>query len=179
MCAVDQRKSVAISIGFSVLDGLPMSTRCGNIDAGVLLHLMKNYNMTVNTLSHLLYKESGLLGLSDGISSDMRELLQSNSPDAKLAVDFFVHRVSVWIGTLAAELQGLDALIFTAGIGEHSPEIRKRVCETAHWLGIQIDQEKNEKGNTAIHQQNSKIPIYVIPTNEERMIAEHTYKYIH
>lgn len=178
MCAVRDRKSVSISMGFSVLDGLPMSTRCGSIDAGVLLHLMKNYDMNAEKLSHLLYKESGLLGVSGGISSDMRELLQSNSTDAKQAVDLFIYRVSTWLGTLSAELQGLDALIFTAGIGENSSIIREQVCKKAKWLGIQIDKEKNENRDISIHHENSKIPVYVIPTDEERMIAEHTYRYL-
>jgi acetate kinase len=176
MCGIHHKQSVSISIGFSVLDGLPMGTRCGSIDPGVLLHLMSNYHMDYDALFHLLYKESGLLGVSGGMSSDMRELLQSDSEDAKRAVDLFVYRVSTWIGTLAAELQGLDAIIFTAGIGENSPEIRERVCRRAAWLGVEIDQPKNLKNSVEIHHQNSKILVYAIPTDEELMIAAHTYQ---
>ena len=129
-------------------------------------------------MNFLTYSIKNLLGVSGGISSDMRTLLQSNHKDAKLAIDLFVYKVSTWIGTMAAELQGIDALIFTAGIGENSSEIRKRICDKAAWLGIQLDKERNEKGKIVIHNMNSKIPVYVIPTDEEYVIAKHTYEHL-
>lgn len=177
MCAVAERKSVATSLSFSALDGLPMGTRCGNLDPGVLLHLMDHYKMNYAQLEKLLYKESGLLGVS-GISSDMRVLLESDNEDAKLAVDLFVYKASAWIGTLTAELQGLDGLIFTAGIGENAPYIREKICERSAWLGAKIDKDKNNAGEIAIHDAASKLLIYVIPTDEEATIAKNVLAYL-
>lgn len=174
MCAINNMQSVDTSLGLSALDGLMMGTRCGSIDAGAILYLMKNHGMTHDDLSKLLYRESGLLGVS-GISSDMRDLLASDSSAAKLAIDLYIHRVVQWIGTLSMELCGLDGLVFTAGIGENSPYIREKICEKSSWLGVKIDHEKN-KNNSAvkISAKDSKIGIYVIPTDEEITIAKHT-----
>lgn len=175
MCGVVNRKSFTTSLSFSALDGLPMGTRCGCFDPGAMLYLMEHYKMDYKRLERLFYKESGLLGVS-GISSDMRTLLESEEPDAKLAVDLFAYRIGGWIGTLAAEMQGVDGLIFTAGIGENAPQIREKVCEHAAWLGAKIDLEKNAKNCSTIHHSSSKLSINVIPTDEELMIAEHTFK---
>lgn len=177
MCALKNRKSVATTLSFSALDGLPMGTRCGNIDPGVLLYLMEQHKMDHKQLEKFLFKECGLLGVS-GVSSDMRALLQSDNPKAKLAIDLFVYRIGAWIGMLAAELQGLDGLIFTAGIGEHSPYIREKICEKAAWLGAKIDQQKNANNEADIAHKESKLSLNVIPTDEELMIAQHTLKAI-
>jgi len=177
MCAVDKKRSVATSVGFSGVDGLVMGTRCGSIDAGVLLYLMEVHKMSYHDLTHLLYYESGLLGVS-GISSDMRELLASNSADAKLAIDLYVYRIVQWIGTLAMELQGLDGIVFTAGIGENSSYIRAKICERASWLGVNIDHEKNNSKAIQINTKESKVGIYVIPTDEEATIARDTLKLV-
>lgn len=174
MCGVVKRKSFTTSLSFSALDGLPMGTRCGSFDPGAMLYLMEHYQMDHKRLERLFYKESGLLGVS-GISSDMRTLLDSEEPDAQLAIDLFVYRIGGWIGTLAAEMQGVDGLIFTAGIGENAPQIREKVCERAAWLGAKIDVEKNAQNNATIHHSSSKLSINVIPTDEELMIAKHTF----
>lgn len=174
MCGVVNRKSFAVSVGFSSLDGLPMGTRTGSFDPGAILYLMQTYQMDHKRLERLFYKESGLLGIS-GVSSDMRVLLNSDNPDAKLAIDLFVYRVSSWIGTLASEMQGLDGLVFTAGIGENGGLIRKLICERVAWLGAKIDYKKNLKNATCINHPDSKLSIHVIPTDEELMIAKHTF----
>lgn len=174
MCGIKKRKSFTTSLSFSALDGLPMGTRCGCFDPGAILYLMENYKMDHKRLERLFYKESGLLGVS-GISSDMRTLLESEEADAKLAVDLFVYRIGGWIGTLAAEMQGVDGLIFTAGIGENAWQIREKVCERAAWLGAKIDSEKNIKNSATIHDPSSKLSINVIATDEELMIAQHTF----
>jgi len=178
MCAVAQRKSVATTLSFSALDGLPMGTRCGNIDPGAILYFMEHYHMDYKQLEKLLYKESGLLGVSAGISSDMRVLLESDQADAKLAVDLFIYKTAAWIGTLTAELQGLDGLIFTAGIGENAPYIRKKICERSAWLGAKIDAVKNAVSDISIHDTASKILIYAIPTDEEMTIAKNVWAYL-
>ena len=175
MCAVHNRKSVATSIGFSALDGLPMGTRCGCLDAGVMLYLLDQEKMTYTEIEKTLYKESGLLGVSGGIGSDMKELLESNNKDAKTAVDLFIYRICCWIGTLTAELQGLDGLIFTAGIGENAPYIREKVCEQIAWLGAKIDKDANNSGQHEIYHQDSKLLLYTIPTDEEVTIAKETF----
>lgn len=175
MCAIHNRKSVATSIGFSALDGLPMGTRCGSLDAGVVLYLLDQEKMTYPEIEKTLYKESGLFGVSGGISSDMKELLESSNKDAKTAVDLFVYRICCWIGSLTAELQGLDGLIFTAGIGENAPYIREKVCEQIAWLGAKIDKEANNSGKHKIHDPDSKLLLYTIPTDEEETIAKETF----
>lgn len=173
MCAVRGGRSIATTMSFTALDGLVMGTRCGAIDPGVLLYLMKYHGMDGDTLQHLLYEESGLLGLS-GISSDMRELLSSADPRAAEALDLFVYRIERELGSLAAALGGLDALVFTAGIGENAASIRARVCRAAGWLGLELDEEANAKGGPRISCPESRVSAWVVPTNEEMMIALHT-----
>jgi acetate kinase len=173
MCAVQNGKSVASSMGFTALDGLMMGTRAGSLDAGVVLYLLQQEQLSVSQVEELLYKRSGLLGLS-GISSDMRVLLASSEPRAELAVDYFVHRISKELGALAASMNGLDALVFTAGIGENSAIIRQRVCEQAQWLGIDLDTHANDAGEQCISMIDSPTTAWLIPSNEELMIARHT-----
>ena len=174
MCAMLNRKSVATTMGFTALDGLPMGQRCGNLDPGVVLYLMEEKGMTAQAISDLLYHSSGLLGVS-GISSDMRTLLASPDPHAKGAVDLFVYRVYRELGSLAAALGGLDALVFTAGIGEHAAEIRRRVCEQAAWLGFEIDHGANSGSGPKITRKGGKASAWVIPTDEDLMIARHCW----
>ncbi|MDA8231784.1 MAG: acetate/propionate family kinase [Magnetospirillum sp.] len=173
MCAIREGKSVASTMGFTALDGLPMGTRTGAIDPGVLLYLMQRKEMAAKEIETLLYKKSGLLGVS-GISNDMRILLASDDPHAVEAIDLFVYRVGRELGSLAAALGGLDALVFTAGIGENSPEIRARVCEQAAWLGVRLDSEANSRHAQRISAPESSVPVFIIPTDEEMMIAKHT-----
>ena len=173
MCALLDRRSVAATTGFSALDGLPMGTRCGAIDPGVILYLLQEKNMAVESVSELLYRRSGLLGVS-GLSRDMRVLLASADPAAAAAIELFVYRIGRELGSLAAALGGLDGLIFTGGIGEHSPEIRSRICAHAAWLGIRIDDATNSSGDEIISTAMSKVAVLVIPTNEEAVIASHT-----
>jgi acetate kinase len=177
MCAIDAGKSVASTMGFTAVDGLPMGTRCGNLDPGVILYLMSELNMDARTIETMLYKESGLLGIS-GVSSDMRVLLASDHPRARFAIDLLVHRIGRELGALAATMHGIDALVFTAGIGEHSAEIRERVCREASWLGVELDPVANEGGGPCISTPTSKASAWVIPTNEELMIARHTHAVI-
>lgn len=177
MCAIEKQKSVATTLSFTALDGLPMGTRCGSFDPGAMLYLMEHYQMDHDKLEHLLYKESGLLGVS-GISSDMRELLESNHPDAKFAVDLFNYKTAAWIGMLAAELHGLEVLIFTAGIGENASLVREKICEHAAWLGVKIDPAKNAKHGPEISTPDSKVKVFVIPTDEEMTIAKSTFAYL-
>jgi acetate kinase len=164
-------------MGFTALDGLPMGTRSGALDPGVLLYLMDERGMDARAIEKLLYYQSGLLGVS-GISSDMRRLLTSDDPRAKLAVDLFVYRIRRELGSLAAALGGLDALVFTAGIGEHSGTIRERVCQDAAWLGVELDEAANRQGGPRISTKNSRVSAWVIPTNEELMIARHTRRLV-
>jgi acetate kinase len=173
MCALLAGKSAASTMGFSVLDGLPMGTRCGEIDPGVLLYLLDHHGMDARGLEKLLYHESGLLGVS-GISSDMRALLASGDAHAAEAVDLFVYRIVRELGSLAAALDGLDALVFTAGIGENAPLIRARACRAAAWLGIELDENANDRGGPCISRAGSPASAWVLPTNEELMIAMHT-----
>jgi acetate kinase len=172
MCALFGGHSVASTMGFTALDGLMMGTRCGAIDPGVLLYLMNQHGMNAAQLERLLYKESGLLGVS-GRSSDMRELLASAEPAARAAVDLFVYRASRELGSLAAALGGLDALVFTGGIGENAPPVRARICQEARWLGIQLDPDANARGGPCITTEESPVSAWVVPTNEELMIARH------
>ena len=173
MCAIRDGMSVASTMGFTALDGLPMGTRTGAIDAGVILYLLEQKGMSAKEVETLLYKKSGLLGVS-GISNDMRVLLASEDPHAAEAVHLFVYRICREVGSLAAAMQGLDALVFTAGIGEHSPEIRAQVCRGAAWMGIELDEAANAQGAGVISTLDSPIPVYVIPTDEEMMNAKHT-----
>lgn len=173
MCALLNGQSIASTMGFSAMDGLPMGTRPGNLDPGVVLHLMAVNGMTADELETLFYKQSGLLGVS-GISNDMRVLLESDDPHAQEAIDLFVYRIQREIGSLTAALGGLDTLVFTAGVGENAPAIRARVAEAARWLGLHLDEEANAAGQLKISQADSPVEAWVIPTNEELMIATHT-----
>ena len=177
MCALAGGKSIESTMGFTALDGLPMGTRPGQIDPGVLLYLMTEKAMDSAAIAHLLYHESGLKGLS-GISNDMRELEASNNPGAALAVDYFVHRIALNAGMLAAALGGLDAFVFTAGIGENSAAIRARVVERLSWLGVVFDPAANGAAKLTISRPESKIALYVVPTDEELMIAQHTLSFL-
>ena len=175
ICAMDAGRGVASTMGFTAVDGLPMGTRCGAIDPGVVMYLMAQRGMDAHAIEEMLYSRSGLLGLS-GISSDMRVLLDSDAPRAKLAIDHFVYRIQREIGSLAAALGGLDALVFTAGIGENSPEIRRRVCAGLGWLGVELDAAANAAGDASIGSASGAMSVWVIPTNEELMIARHTLR---
>ncbi len=173
MCALDNGRSVESTMGFTALDGLPMGTRPGQIDPGVILYFITEKAMSPAALETLLYRESGLKGLS-GISNDMRELEGSEDPGAALAIDYFVYRIGLNAGMLAAALGGLDAFVFTAGIGENSPNIRARVAEKLSWLGVAFDPRANAEGKSLISQPQSRVGLYVVPTDEELMIARHT-----
>lgn len=173
LCAMNAGRSVATTMGFTALEGLMMGTRTGAIDPGVLLHLLQHEHLTPDQLAELLYKKSGLLGVS-GISADMRDLLASDRPEAVEAVALFCYRISREIGALAAVLGGLDALIFTAGIGEHAAPVRTQVCERAAWLGVDLDVAANNRAGDVISTADSRVVVRILPTNEELMIARHT-----
>jgi acetate kinase len=173
MCALAACRSVESTMGFTALDGLPMGTRPGQIDPGVLLYLIDQKGMSAKDVQDLLYRDSGLKGLS-GISNDMRELDGSAAPGAKLAIEYFVYRIALNAGMLAAALNGLDGFVFTAGIGENSPTIRARVVEKLAWLGVKFDAAANKSGGPLISSPQSKVAVYVIGTDEELMIARHT-----
>jgi acetate kinase len=173
LCALKDGKSVENTLGFTALDGLCMGTRPGSLDPGVVLYLFQNLGFSAKEVEDILYKKSGLLGIS-GISNDMRDLLGRSEPEARLAVDYFVYRAAKEIGALAAVLGGIDGLVFTAGIGENSPEIRKRISDASAWLGVELDPEANAGKGPRISSSTSKVSTWVIPTNEELMIARHT-----
>ena len=173
MCALSAGRSVASSMGFTAVDGLPMGTRSGALDPGVILFLLDQRGMDARAIEDLIYNKSGLLGVS-GVSSDMRTLLGSDEPRARLAVDLYIYRIGRELGSLAAALGGLDALVFTGGIGENSAEIRERVCRNAAWLGVVLDKAANQAGGPRISTAASKTAAWVLPTNEELMIARHT-----
>jgi acetate kinase len=173
LCALNDGKSVDCSLGFTALDGLCMGTRPGAVDPGVILYLFQNLGMSAKEVETILYKKSGLLGIS-GHSNDMRDLLASSDPDERLAVDYFVYRAVKEIGALAAVLGGIDALVFTAGIGENSAEVRRRICEACAWLGIEFDEDANARKGPRISKLGSQVSAWVIPTNEELIIARHT-----
>ena len=177
MCAMVAARSVASTMGFTAVDGLPMGTRCGNLDPGVILYLMDELGMDARAIEDLIYKQSGLLGVS-GISSDMRVLLASDDARARFAVDLYVYRIGRELGSLAAACKGADALVFTAGVGEHASSIRERVCLDAAWLGVELDRAANQAGGPRISTSASKVSAWVIPTNEELMIARQTLKAI-
>jgi acetate kinase len=173
LCALKNGKSVDHTLGFTALDGLCMGTRPGAIDPGMVLYLFQNLGLSAKKVETMLYKQSGLLGIS-GISNDMRDLIDRPEPEARLAVDYFVYRATKEIGALAAVLGGLDGIVFTAGIGENSAEIRARICESSAWLGIELDDDANLRKQPRISRANSTVSAWVIPTNEELMIARHT-----
>jgi acetate kinase len=173
MCALRRRRSVDHTLGFTALDGLCMGTRPGAVDPGVILYLVQTLELSAKDVEKVLYRESGLLGIS-GISNDMRDLLSGSEPGARLAVDYFVYRAAKEIGALASVLGGIDALVFTAGIGERSGEIRRRISQASAWLGIELDEDANARHGPRISRAGSKVSAWVIPTNEELMIARHT-----
>jgi len=171
-CAMQARRSIATTMGFTALDGIPMGTRCGALDPGVLLHLLQQKAMTADALVDLLYRRSGMLGLS-GVSSDFRELLASGEPRARFAIDFFCYNIARHIGSLAAALGGLDGLVFTAGVGENAAAIRNKICEACAWLGLELDAAANNQHQTRISTPNSRVAAFVIRTDENLMIARH------
>jgi acetate kinase len=173
MCAISAGKSLESTMGFTALDGLPMGTRPGQLDAGVVLYLMSEKGMSAKAIERFLYNDCGLKGLS-GISNDVRELLASREPRAKLALDYFVYRISLFTGMLAAAMGGIDAFVFTAGIGENAPAIREAIIGRLSWLGLELDRAANAEGERVISRKSSRIICYVIPTDEELMIARHT-----
>jgi acetate kinase len=173
LCALRAGKSIDSTLGFTALDGLCMGTRPGSLDPGVVLHLFQSLKLSAKEVETLLYKQSGLLGIS-GISNDMRDLLGKRDHPARLAVDYFVYRAAKEIGALTAALGGIDGLVFTAGIGENSPEVRQRICEASAWLGLELDEAANTERHSRISTPRSKVSVWVIPTNEELMIARHT-----
>ena len=173
MCAIKAGKSIDSTMGFTAVDGLPMGTRTGRLDPGVLIYLMRAKGMGADELEKLLYNKSGLLGVS-GVSNDMRVLLESDDPRAAEAVELFCHSVAKETGALAASMGGLDALVFTAGIGERSAPVRARVAKKLAWLGVHLDPDANDANEAKISAPDSRIPVWVIPTDEERMIAQHT-----
>jgi acetate kinase len=173
MCAIEHGRSVASTMGFTAVDGLPMGTRTGALDPGVLLYFLQHDGMDAKAIEHLIYERSGLLGVS-GLSSDMRTLLASDLPAAKEAIDLFVYRIGRELGSLMAALGGLDALVFTAGIGEHAAEVRARVCRNARWIGIELDEAANAAGGPRISRRESRVSAWVIPTDENLMVARHT-----
>jgi acetate kinase len=173
MCAMKAGKSQDSTLSFTALDGLCMGTRPGAVDPGVILYLFQTLKLSPKDVESLLYKKSGLLGIS-GISNDMRDLLESREPSARLAVDYFVYQAAKQIGALAAVLGGVDGIVFTAGIGENSAEIRKRICEASAWLGVDLDADANARRDARISKAGSRVSAWVIPTNEELVIARHT-----
>ena len=172
MCAIRDGHSVGSTMGFSALDGLPMGTRCGQLDPGVVLYLMDQMKMNASEIEHMLYRESGLKGLS-GISNDMRELLTSSDPHAAQALDYFVVRIRREIGAMAAILGGLDAVVFTGGIGENAFQIRERICDDMDWIGMELEETRNRQSAEIISSDRSRVRLFVLPTNEELMIARH------
>lgn len=174
MCAMLNRKCMATTMSFTALDGLPMGQRCGNLDPAVVLYLMHEKRMGAEEISDLLWHKSGLLGVS-GLSNDMRTLLASTDPHAREAIDLFVYRICRELGSLAAALGGLDALVFSGGIGEHAVEIRQQVCEQAAWLGFEVDQAANRRGGPKITKAYGKTSAWVIPTDEDLIIARHSW----
>jgi acetate kinase len=175
MCAMHAGKSVESTMGFTALDGLPMGTRPGQLDAGVVLYLLTEKGMSAGDIEHLFYHDCGLKGLS-GVSNDVRDLLASSDPRAKLALDYFVYRIALFAGMLAAAMEGIDAFVFTAGVGENAPDIRNAVAQRLSWLGLKLDPEANANGAGRISTEGSRVGCYVIPTDEELMIARHTLR---
>jgi acetate kinase len=175
LCALRNGRSVDSTLGFTALDGLCMGTRPGTVDPGVVLYLFQGLGLDAAEVEAILYRKSGLLGIS-GISNDMRDLLASVEPAARLAVDYFVYRAAKEIGGLAAVLGGIDGLVFTAGIGENSAEIRRRICESSRWLGVELDLDANARHETRLSRPGARVSAWMIPTDEELMIARHTVR---
>ena len=172
MCAIRDGHSIGSTMGFSALDGLPMGTRCGQLDPGVVLYMMDQMSMSADEIEQMLYRESGLKGLS-GLGSDMRELLANSSLEAAQAIDYFVFRIRREIGAMAAILGGLDAVVFTGGIGENAHIIRERICDDMDWLGLELDETRNRQNVEIISSDRSRVRLFVLPTNEELVIARH------
>ena len=177
LCAMEHGQSVTSTMGFSSFEGLVMGTRCGALDPGIILYLMDNRGMDVRAIEKLVYTQSGLLGVS-GLDSDMRTLLASDEPRAKLAIELFLYRIRRELGSAVAALGGVDALVFTGGIGENAAVIRERVCQDAAWLGVQLDATANVRGGPRISTADSRVRAWLIPTNEELMIARHTRRVV-
>lgn len=171
-CAMRERKSVATTMGFTALDGLPMGTRCGALDPGVILYLLQQKQMSPDTLSDMLYRRSGILGLS-GVSSDFRDLLASDAPRARLAVELFCQETARHVASLAAVLGGIDGLVFTGGVGENAVAVRAAICRASAWLGVELDQAANASGAGRISARGSRVGAYIVKTDENRMIARH------
>jgi len=172
MCAIAGGRSVATTMGFTAVDGLPMGTRSGSLDPGVIMYFIDELKMDARAVENLIYLESGLLGVS-AISSDMRTLEASSEPGAKVAIDLFIYRIGRELGSLTAALGGLDAIVFTAGIGENSRSLRERVCRDAAWLGVELAPAANDRHGPCISTDGSRVSAWVIPTDEEQMIARH------
>jgi acetate kinase len=175
MCALSGGKSVECTLGFTALDGLPMGTRSGQLDPGVVLYLMSEKGMSAKEIESFLYNECGLKGLS-GVSNDVRELLASTNPRAKFALEYFAYRIGLYAGMLAAAMGGIDGFVFTAGVGENAPAIREAVAKRLKWLGLDFDQRANESDETRLSRKDSRLACYAIPTDEELMIARHTLR---
>ncbi|ODS01120.1 acetate kinase [Methyloceanibacter methanicus] len=175
MCAIQGGQSVGSTMGFTALDGLPMGTRCGQLDPGVVLYLMAEKGLSAAEIENLLYKQSGLKGLS-GLSNDMRVLEEAGTVEARRAIDYFVYRIRRELGGMVAVLSGLDALVFCGGIGENAWRIRERVCQDLGWLGLELDETQNREGETVISSYRSRVRVFIIRTNEELMIADHAAK---
>ena len=175
VCALEGGRSIETTMGFTALDGLPMGTRSGSLDPGVVLHLIEQKGMSPAEVGHMLYHESGLRGLS-GISNDVRALLESDRPEAAMAIDFFSLRVAQAFASLSVSLGGLDALVFTAGVGENAHQVRRNVVERLHWAGLALDDGANSRNDSRIEASDSRVPILVVPTDEERMIGQHTLR---
>ena len=178
MCGIHEGRSIASTMGFSAVDGLPMGTRTGQLDPGVILYLMTEEGMDAGQISDLLYKKSGLLGLSGGVSNDMRTLEGSDKPEAAEAIDYFVFRIRREIGGLAAALGGIDGIVFTGGIGENSVTIRQRVCEGMEWIGIHLDEAANATGGPEISTENSTVRVLVVKTDEESVLAREALRHL-
>ncbi len=173
LCALSAGRSIATTMGFTALDGVPMATRCGNLDPGVVLYMLQGLGMSPSEVENVLYNQSGLVGVS-GISGDMRDLADSSSAHAKAAIDLYVYRIGREIGSLAAALGGLDTLVFTGGIGEHHPAVRAGICAAAAWLGVEVDASANASGGPRISSPDSRVTAWVVAADEEQVIAQHT-----
>ena len=174
LCAMRQRRSVETSMSFTPLDGIPMASRCGALDPGVLLYLLREEGMSLEQLDELLHHRCGLLGVS-GISGDVRTLLESDDPNAAEALELFVYRTSQAIASHAAAIDGIDAVVFTAGIGEHAAPVRAAICRRLAWLGLALDEEANDRHGPCISHPHSRVSAWIIPTDEERIIARHVW----
>lgn len=177
LCAIKEQRSIANTMGFTALDGLVMGQRCGTLDAGVVLHLLQNHGMSIDEVQHMLYHESGLLGVS-GISNNMQVLQESSDPHALEAINLFCYRAACELGALVSALQGLDSIVFTAGVGENSAMVRQLICDQLGWLGVDLDSSANDKNSITISKPNSRVNVLVIPTNEEIVIADATHALI-